>query len=316
MEIHRLHYPDNFQTPTAGPFSLAIGFFDGLHIGHQTVIEAAKRKAEELGIQSAVMTFDPHPSHLFKSGADKVGYITPYREKIRLLQDMGIDTLFIVTFNWELASLSPEAFVELFMKGLGVKHLTAGFDFTFGSKGSGTMEQMAALADGVYETTIIPKVEADAHKISSTRIRELLAQGDVEHTARLLGRPFRTVGTVIHGDKRGRQLGFPTANIASEPESLIPSNGVYAVRVLVGTTWYDGVCNVGVKPTFHDPNRKTPTVEVHIMDFEGSLYDQELSLEWIAHIRSEKKFQSIEELIEQIGKDKHTAKQLLHRRID
>ena len=125
-------------------YSLAIGFFDGLHKGHQTVIEEAKEKAEELGIRSAVMTFNPHPSHLFGDGKNKVGYITHFRRKVRLLRSMGVDTVFVVTFDWELASLSPEQFVDIFIKELGVKHVTAGFDFTFGSKGAGTMEDMAA----------------------------------------------------------------------------------------------------------------------------------------------------------------------------
>src|SRR5690606_29049227 len=133
----------------------------------QIVINEAKAKAQELGIRSAVMTFNPHPSHLFGKEADKVGYITKYPEKSRLLEEMGVDTLFIVTFDWELASLSPERFIEIFIKGLGIKHVTAGFDFTFGSKGAGTMEQMATLSDGEYGTTIIEKVTDSDEKISS-----------------------------------------------------------------------------------------------------------------------------------------------------
>ena len=159
------------------------------------------------------MTFDPHPSHLFGEGKNKVGYITQFPEKVRLLESMGIDTLFIVTFDWALASLSPEQFVNIFIKGLHVMHVTAGFDFTFGSKGAGTMEQMATLADGAFGTTVIDKVTDHDEKISSTRIRQLLAEGNVEETASLLGRPFRTVGIVVHGEKRGRLLGFPTANV-------------------------------------------------------------------------------------------------------
>lgn len=311
MEIYHLTYPENTSIDDKGPYSMAIGFFDGLHKGHQTVIGEAKRKADELAIRSAVMTFDPHPSHLFNSGMHRVGYITQYDEKIRLLEEMGVDALFIVKFDWDLASLSPKRFIDLFIKQLGVKHITAGFDFTFGSKGSGTMEQMESLAAGIYETTTIEKVKDSEEKISSTRIRKLLSQGDVEKTADLLGRPFRTAGIVVHGEKRGRQLGFPTANISYNEDSIIPSNGVYAVRIEIAEKIYGGVCSVGKKPTFHDPEMMSTTVEVHIIDFDEDIYGVQVKVDWIAYIRDEVKFNSIEELIKQIGNDKETAKKLL-----
>lgn len=311
MDIYHLQYPSHITIGDKGPFSLAIGFFDGLHKGHQTVINEAKAKAQELGIRSAVMTFNPHPSHLFGKEADKVGYITKYPEKSRLLEEMGVDTLFIVTFDWELASLSPKRFIEIFIKGLGIKHVTAGFDFTFGSKGAGTMKQMAALSDSEYGTTIIEKVTDSDEKISSTRIRKLLSEGDVEKTASLLGRPFRTAGIVIDGEKRGRLLGFPTANISLDEETILPANGVYAVMFSVDGQSYKGVCNVGVKPTFHDPNIRKPSIEVHILDFDSDLYGKEVTVDWMARIRAEQKFNSVDELIEQIGKDKETARQLL-----
>ncbi|WP_336822514.1 riboflavin biosynthesis protein RibF [Sporosarcina sp. USHLN248] len=311
MEIYRLQYPDHMTVDSAGPFSMAIGFFDGLHKGHQTVIRAAKDKAEELNMKSAVMTFDPHPSHLFGGGKNKVGYITQFPEKVRVLQSIGIDTLFVVKFDWELASLTPEKFVELFIKGLNVKHVSAGFDFTFGSKGSGTMETMKKLSDGFYDTTTVEKVTDADDKISSTRIRQLLAEGNVEETKRLLGRPFRTSGIVVHGEKRGRLLGFPTANIQVDDETILPVNGVYAVRMIVDGKKYDGVCNVGVKPTFHDPKKAKKSVEVHLIGFEGDLYDKEAAVEWIASIRQEQKFNSVDDLINQIGKDKQTAINLL-----
>ena len=311
MEIYHLQYPTQMTVDDKGPFSLAIGFFDGLHKGHQTVINEAKAKAEELGIRSAVMTFNPHPSHLFGKGANKVGYITKYPEKSRLLEEMGIDALFIVTFDWVLASLSPEQFVEFFIKGLGIKHVTAGFDFTFGSKGVGTMEQMAALSGGEYGTTRIEKVTDSDVKISSTRIRKLLSEGDVESTASLLGRPFRTVGTVIDGEKRGRLLGFPTANISPDEETILPANGVYAVIFTFDGQSFKGVCNVGVKPTFHDPDVRKPSVEVHLFNFEGDLYGKEAAVDWMARIRAEQKFNSADELVTQIQKDKETALQLL-----
>lgn len=307
MDVYRLHYPDNVKTNKDQHFSLAIGFFDGLHKGHSAVIMEAKKKALELGIQSAVMTFNPHPSHLFGDGKKKVGYITQEDEKLRILESMSIDAVFIVTFDWSLAALKPEIFIDIFIKDLGVKHVTAGFDFTFGSKGAGTMLDMEMLSDGKYGTTIVAKVIDSEEKVSSTRIRELLSAGDVEKTATLLGRQFRTVGIVVDGEKRGRLLGFPTANILPDVRSVLPKNGVYAVRLVVDGNVYNGVCNIGIKPTFNNPEITRAIVEVHVLDFEGDLYGKEVLVDWISHIRDEKKFDSIDALIEQIGKDKSIA---------
>ena len=311
MDIYKLHYPGKVSIESEEHFSLALGFFDGLHKGHQTVINEAKRKAEELGIRSAVMTFDPHPSHLFGDGENKVGYITQYAEKARLLRSMGIDALFIVTFDWALASLSPNQFIDVFLKGLHVKHVTAGFDYTFGSKGAGTMEQMAELSGGAFGTTVIKKVTDNEEKISSTRIRKLLAEGNVEETALLLDRPYRTVGIVVDGEKRGRLLGFPTANVMPEKNTVLPANGVYAVHFTVEGKTYQGVCNVGVKPTFHDPSDRQAVVEVHVLNFDGDLYGKEAFVDWIGHIRDEQKFGSIDLLIKQIAKDKNSAVKIL-----
>lgn len=311
MDIHKLQYPDHTTTGLNERYSVAVGFFDGLHKGHQAVIRAAQDKAVELGIRSAVMTFDPHPSHLFGGGNNKVSYITQFPEKVRLLQELGVDTLFVVTFDWALASLTPEQFIEVFIKGLGIEHVTGGFDFTFGSKGAGTMEMMESLSGGAYGTTVVGKVSDGEEKVSSTRIRELLEKGDVSDTAHLLGRPFRTIGTVGHGDKRGRLLGFPTANLVPEPDTLLPANGVYAVRFSFDNQTMGGVCNVGVKPTFQNPDQMRPSVEVHVLDFEGDLYGKEVAVDWIAHIRAERKFDSVDALVRQIGLDKETAKELL-----
>lgn len=314
MEVYKLNYPGTITIENDNQYSLAIGFFDGLHKGHQTVIGQAIEKAKALGIRSAVMTFDPHPSHILGGGKNKIGYITPFEEKKRLLRSMGVDTVFVVKFDKPLAALQPAMFIDIFIKKLGVKHVTAGFDYTFGSKGAGTMEEMANLADGAYGTTVVGKVTDEDDKISSTRIRELLSQGNVKDAALLLGRDFRTIGTVIDGEKNGRKLGFPTANVGPPESSILPANGVYAVHFLVDGLSYDGVCNVGVKPTFNNPDVKGPMVEVHILDFDGDLYGKEVAVDWIEHIREEKKFDSLDALIAQIGQDKMTAREILSTR--
>lgn len=311
MDIYKLDYPGNVSTENVRQYSLAIGFFDGLHKGHQTVIGQAVEKAKALGIRSAVMTFDPHPSHVLGDGKNKIGYITPFEEKKRLLCSLGVDTVFIVKFDKSLATLQPAMFIDIFIKKLGVKHVTAGFDYTFGSKGAGTMEEMENFSDGLYGTTVVGKVTDEDDKISSTRIRELLSHGKVEDAACLLGRDFRTIGTVVNGEKKGRQLGFPTANVLPPESSILPANGVYAVRFLVDGLSYDGVCNVGVKPTFNNPEINAPMVEVHILDFDGDLYGKEVSVDWIEYIRDEKKFESLDALIVQINQDKITAQEIL-----
>lgn len=311
MDIYKLNYPSHVTTGKIEQYSLAIGFFDGLHKGHQAVIQQAIDKAKELNIRSAVMTFNPHPSHILGGGKNKIGYITAFEEKIRLLEGMGVDTLFVVNFDKPLAGLSPEQFVDIFIKELGVRHVIAGFDYTFGSRGAGTMEKMAELSEGIYDTTVVGKVTDTDDKISSTRIRKLLSVGNVEGASSLLGRNFRTIGVVVDGEKKGRQLGFPTANVLPPEGSILPANGVYAVRFLVEGKSYEGVCNVGVKPTFNNPDIRQAIVEVHVLNFNGELYGKEVAVEWIKHIRDEQKFESLDALIVQIAKDKDTAIEIL-----
>ena len=173
------------------------------------------------------------------------------------------------------------------------------------------MADMKEHADGLYGTTTVGKVTDVDEKISSTRIRKLLSEGNVEETATLLGRQFRTSGTVVDGEKRGRLLGFPTANILSESGSVLPANGVYAVRLTVDGKTHNGVCNVGIKPTFNNPDIKKAVVEVHVLDFDGDLYGKKAMVDWICHIREEKKFDSVEALIEQISNDKDKAREIL-----
>ncbi|WP_432355015.1 bifunctional riboflavin kinase/FAD synthetase [Sporosarcina sp. A2] len=314
MEVIEIQVAEGIVPIVDKEFSLAVGFFDGLHKGHQTVIQQAIDIGEELHIASAVMTFNPHPSHLFSNDSGKIGYITPLEEKQRILAEMGIDTLFIVAFDRKLADLTPQEFVDSVLKKLNVRHVTAGFDFTFGAKGKGTMDQMSELASGDFETTCINKVADGGEKISSTRIRQLLAEGGVAETATLLGRPFRSIGVVVDGDKRGRQLGFPTANIVPGKELIVPRNGVYAVHFTVDGTIYDGVCNIGVKPTFDHPDQARKTIEVNVFNFDGDLYGQQVIVDWVEHIRPEQKFNSIDMLIKQIADDKETAKKILSKK--
>lgn len=306
MDVIHLKYPHQIATQ-AEPSSLAIGFFDGVHRGHQAVIQQAKQKAEELGVKSAVMTFDPHPSIVLGGRNERVFYITLLEDKLRILEEMGVDVVYVAHFTSQLAQLSPADFIETFLRGLNVKHVTAGFDFSFGAFGKGKMADIEAAANGDFGITVVDKQQCGDDKISSTRIRAVLEAGDMEEAAKLLGRPFSTSGIVVHGDKRGRTIGFPTANVQEKEGSFIPAVGVYAVRLFVQNTWYDGVCNVGYKPTFKDPDAKQLSIEVHIFEFEQDIYGEDVVVAWYKYLRNERKFTGLEALKEQLYIDQQQA---------
>jgi len=308
VNVIHLKYPYQInQLNQLTAFSLAVGFFDGVHRGHQAVIGAAMDKARELNINSAVMTFDPHPSIVLGGRNEKVFYITPLRQKLEIIEGIGVDTVFVVQFTSDFAKLSPEDFIQYFIRDLNVLHVTAGFDFSFGALGRGKMDMMKELSNGEFGVTVVDKFSDGEEKISSTRIRKSLQDGDMEMAHELLGRPFEVPGIVVHGDKRGRTIGFPTANIQAMDGCFIPATGVYAVRILVQNNWYDGVCNVGYKPTFKNPEDKQLSIEVHILNFEKNIYGEEVTVGWYKRIRSEKKFDGIESLKAQIQHDKEEA---------
>ncbi len=306
MDVIHLKYPHQLKA-TEGPYSLALGFFDGVHRGHQEVINSAIATAKEKGYKSAVMTFDPHPSIVLGGRNEKVFYITTLQQKLDTLATLDVDTVFVVNFTSDFAKLSPEIFVKHFILDLNVKHVTAGFDFSFGAFGKGNMELMRQLGAESFGVTVVDKYTDAEEKISSTRIRKALQDGDMEEARLLLGRAFEVPGIVVHGDKRGRKLGFPTANVQHMEGCFIPATGVYAVKILVQNEWFDGVCNVGYKPTFNNPDNKQLSIEVHIFNFEKNIYGEEVVVGWYHRIRSEKKFNGIDELVAQIEKDKRAA---------
>ncbi|WP_341322729.1 riboflavin biosynthesis protein RibF [Solibacillus sp. FSL H8-0523] len=306
MEVIHLKYPHKLVASDV-PYSLAVGFFDGVHSGHQKVIQAAIDNAVRLQCKSAVMTFDPHPSIVLGGRNEKVFYITPLEQKIEKLKELGVDTLFVVNFTSDFAKLTPESFVQYFVRGLNIKHVSAGFDFSFGAFGKGNMAMMQQLAGDDFGVTVVGKFEQENEKVSSTRIRQALQDGEMEQAHALLGRPFEVPGIVVHGDKRGRTMGFPTANVQPIEGSFVPSTGVYAVKILVQDEWHNGVCNVGYKPTFNDPSLKQLSIEVNIFEFDKNIYGEQVVVAWYKRIRSEQKFNGIEALIQQIELDKQQA---------
>lgn len=218
------------------------------------------------------------------------------------MKDLGVDILYIIKFNKDLAALAPQTFIDHFIKGLNVKHLVAGFDFSYGHKGEGNMDTIRAHAENEFAVTKITKVEMDEEKVSSTRIRKLLQTGDVEEASNLLGRPLAAEGPVIKGDQRGRTIGYPTANMKVDSDTILPKNGVYAVKVTIGESQYYGMANLGVKPTF-TPEEVKPSVEVNIFDFHKDIYDETILIEWYRFVRDEIKFSNVEALVKQIAED-------------
>lgn len=308
MKIIHLNYPNHMKPEEQlGALSMALGFFDGVHKGHQKVIGKALEIAEQRGAKSAVMTFDPHPSLVLGGRKEEMVYITPLQQKMDILNEMGVDVCFIVRFTSNFAQLQPEEFISHFIEDLGVVHVSAGFDFSFGAKGQGNMDMLQTVSNGRFGVSVIGKQEDGQQKISSTRIREHLKSGQVEEVCRLSGRPFKVSGTVVNGDKRGRTIGFPTANVEPDLGTFVPGRGVYAVRLHVQDEMHDGVCNVGYKPTFNNPDQKKLVIEVHIFNFDRDIYGERVTVDWYKRIRDEQKFSGIDELKAQIEKDKQAA---------
>lgn len=305
MKTINLQHPHGLNRDELQNTVAALGYFDGVHLGHQKVIQTAKAIADENKWQSAVMTFHPHPAVVLGK-ADRIPAITPLAEKEKAINKLGIDLLYVVRFDEAFSRLSPQQFIEDYIVELSIKHVVAGFDYTYGRFGKGTMATIQTDARGRFDVTTVEKVEKDNEKISSTLIRSMIGSGEVEKLPQYLGRYYEMSGTVITGEKRGRTIGFPTANLSVSSEYVFPKKGVYAVKVKYENRSYNGVLNIGYKPTFHD-HLPEPSIEVHILDFDQEIYGERLVIEWRKRLRDEKKFNSAEELIEQIKKDKREA---------
>lgn len=293
--------------------SVAIGNFDGVHLGHQAVIREAAAHAEKLGSSLSVITFDPHPRRFFRS-EEPPFQLTPLSSKVRRFEDIGVDQLMVVHFDEDTSQLTHEQFVDTFITGgFHAKHVTVGYDFVFGAGrgGSGDYLRERAARDGFGVSVIEPVKDQSETVYSSTNIRNCLRDGNPVGAANLLGRLWEVEGRVIKGDQRGRQIGFPTANIALD-DYLEPALGVYAVWVGVEeggvTSWYAGCANIGRRPTF---DKEEVNCETYIFDFTDDIYDKLLRVALVEYIRPEKKFDGIAELREQIALDSHDARTLL-----
>ena len=308
MEIIRLTYPFA-ESLHSSLQTLAIGFFDGVHTGHQEVLQRAKSLARREGHLASVMTFDPHPREVL--GDAKISrYITPLQEKLKQFSAVGMDRCYLLTFNQALSKLSPEQFVSSVLFPLQVDTVVVGFNFTFGHLGRGNIDTLREYGGDRMKVQVIRPYLKEGIKVSSTLIREMIHQGSVERVRELLGRPYRLTGKVVHGLGRGTTIGIPTANIEPDERFVIPGKGVYAVRVAVNDEWFNGVINVGVKPTFKD-DPPGQTLEVHLFDFNRMIYDQQVKIDFIQFLREEQRFTSVDQLIAQIKDDIRNAKEIL-----
>lgn len=311
MQTIQLTYPvtESDGSEALNPQVLAIGEFDGVHLGHQEVIKRAVATAGRLRIPASVMTFHPHPKEVL--GQQKYAeLLTPIEFKKSVLSQMGVDTMYLVAFNSDLMKVSPEQFVEQMLIPMKVNTVIVGFDFTFGYRGAGTPDTLCGLAKGRFAVEIIRPYHQDGVKVSSTLVREHLNEARIEKANALLDRPYTVNGTVVTGDGRGSTIGFPTANIQLSESFVIPALGVYAVKVTVDGETYNAVMNVGKKPTFVD-HLDRPTLEAHLFDFSRKIYGSPVTVQFVSYIRPERKFGSVDELIAQIRRDADQARSIL-----
>jgi riboflavin kinase/FMN adenylyltransferase len=287
---------------------VALGNFDGVHIGHQAILKTAIERARSVGGRALALTFDPLPAKVLNP-AHAPQLITTPEDKYELLRSFGLDGVLVLTFSRQLSMLSPEEFAsEYLCRRIRSRIVVVGHDVSFGHGRAGNAEVMRRLGERLgFETIVVGPIECDGVPVSSTLVRELIKAGDMTRAARLLGRPHFLRGLVVQGRKRGRTIGFPTANIQSRTECR-PPDGVYATRVVLEEGIYPSITNIGMRPTFAEPER---TIEAHIFNFDSDIYGREMKLEIIARIRPERKFESAQALAAQIAADLQRAKEIL-----
>jgi len=290
------------------PTYLALGSFDGVHKGHQAVLQQMVAAARAAGMRSAVLTFFPHPTRVLR-GQEGPYYITTLPDRVRLLAEQGVDLIITHPFNEEVRQTRAADFVDQLIGYLDMRQIWGG-DFAFGYKREGDVPFLRRLgAERGFSVELVESMVTVAGDwVSSSRIRRCLGEGNVEDVNACLGRPFHVDGEVVYGDQRGRTIGFPTANLAVWDELVLPENGVYGTYAWVGDRRYTAATNVGVRPTV---NGRGVTVEAHLLDFTGDLYGQNLRVEFMHHIRPEKKFSGLPELTAQIQTDVNTIRALL-----
>ncbi|MDO4432678.1 MAG: riboflavin biosynthesis protein RibF [Aerococcaceae bacterium] len=307
MQVITLTHPYSPNEIVDTPIVLALGFFDGVHLGHQAVIQRAKEVAEAQRIPLAVMTFLQHPKLLYTNlTPETVRYLTTVDRKKALLANLGVDILYLVDFDEAFGTQSPQQFVDAYIVGLRAQTVVAGYDYTYGKVDLANMQTLPQHAAGRFEVIEVPKFVMQQHKVGSSRIKELLQKGDVASANAALGYIYETSGVVVHGAKRGREMGYPTANIDTTFGEMLPGVGIYAVEFFVEGTWHIGMASIGYNPTFTSEQRLT--CEVHVLDFNQMIYGQAVKVRWHHYLRGEVKFDGMESLIAQLIQDEQATR--------
>jgi riboflavin kinase/FMN adenylyltransferase len=293
------------------PVVLTIGTFDGLHLGHQDILRQLQKQALILEAKTAVIAFHPRPKAVFVPARFKNDYLTTPDERIDLFAQFGIDVLILIPFTLEFAQTTAYEFMRMLTQKINLIQMCVGHDFALGKNREGNIDRLTELGmEFNYSICEIQPFILDGDVVSSTRVRTHLRAGEIRATARLLGRYPRLTSHVVQGAKRGRTIGFPTANLAVPPERLLPANGVYAsfVQIQGEGARYSSATNVGVRPSFGNSDR---TVETYILDFNQDIYGQTVTLEFVERLRPERRFDGIEALVAQIQRDSDQARRLL-----
>ncbi|MGX7108391.1 riboflavin biosynthesis protein RibF [Facklamia miroungae] len=306
MQTIYLSHPYDPKKIYDQPIVLALGFFDGVHLGHQEVIKKGRELADYYQVSLAVLTFNHTPRLVYQLIHPKhYHYLSDNARKIELMEANGVDVLYIAEFTSAMGAQSPQEFVDNYMVNLNAIHVVAGFDYTYGPKENANMQTLKAHSQGRFAINEIPKKSLNDHKISSSEIHSQILKGNMEVANQELGYIYQTSGIVINGLKRGRKLGFPTANVAIDDGQLIPAIGVYVVEFFVQDQWHYGMASIGYNITFDDV--KELSVEVYILDFNQMIYGERVKIKWHHYLRGEIKFDGIEPLIQQLELDQaHT----------
>jgi len=307
--LHRI--PDLAKVP--GPVHLAIGVFDGIHLGHQAVIAAATQAARQSAGSAVVLTFHPHPMRVLRPEAAP-RLLTSTRHKEQLIGTLGVQALLIQEFTLGFSQTRPEEFVRVLVESARpLRQICVGKGWTFGANRSGNISTLDSLARAHgFTLTEVPAVAVDGQAVSSTIIRAVVQRGDLALAGRLLGRPFTILGTVAEGNQLGRQLGFPTANLRAHNEQF-PPDGVYAARARYAGQEYGGVVNIGLRPTLERPGERL--LELHLFDFDRQIYGEDVEVEFLVFLRPEQKFNSLTDLVKQIERDVIRARAVYRDRV-
>jgi riboflavin kinase/FMN adenylyltransferase len=291
-----------------GETLLTIGVFDGVHAGHRYLLEKLQQRAAEKNLLSGVVTFNPHPQSVLHPHSQLLWLNNP-GDRVRAFQELGVKIVTVLTFTLKVAQLSAQDFMSLLKKHLKMQGIVVGPDFALGRSQEGDINMLRTLGHEMnFSVEVIPPFTIDGEVVSSTLIRQALIQGDMRRAGRLMGRYFYLRGKVITSDKRGRVLGFPTANLDISPQQALPGNGIYATITQVNGKRFPSATNIGIRPTFGEGEK---TVETHLLNYKGDLYGKDIRLEFVQKLRDEQRFPSSEELKAQIEKDVREVEAIL-----